>query len=264
MAKKQANLRKSPAPAYPIGSVDRVLQLLLLFRDHSSLRVTDAANELDVALSTAHRLLAMLRVHGFIAQDDKTHQYVPGPAILELGAAVNRNDDVTDVAEAATAELCERLGETASAGVLQHTSIVFTAGTESNQVLRIADQTGRRIAAFHSSLGKVLLADLSPERLRELYPSDTLTDPSIGITMERAALEAELEVVRARGYATNDIPNSSAAVAFLSLAAPIRRNGSAIAALSVAAPAQRATPEWERRAVAELRRSTEWVDKQIA
>jgi IclR family transcriptional regulator, acetate operon repressor len=243
------------APRYPIGSVDRVLQLLLLFRDRSSIRVADAASELGVAGSTAHRLLAMLQVHGFIAQDGETRQYVPGPAILELGSAVHRHGSITELAQTATEELSERLNETAHVSVLQHTSAVFIAGTESRHALRIANQTGRRIEAFHSAPGKAMLADLPPERLQVLYPSEALTDTFNGVTMQRAELEAELEEVRVNGYATNDVPNTNAAGDFLSIAVPIRREGTVIAALSVAAPAQRATPDWSKRALKELRRS---------
>ncbi len=206
----------------------------------------------------------MLQVHGFVAQDAETRQYVPGPAILELGHSANGQTDITALARAAVEELCERLGETAQACVLRHTSVVFTAGAESQQALRIADQTGRRIAAFHSAPGKVMLADLSPERLKAVYPTESLTDSFNGVHMHRDDLEAELEEVRARGYATNDVPNTSAVGDFLSLAVPIRRDGGVIASLSVAAPAQRASAGWSKRAVKELRRSAKLLEQQIA
>ncbi len=263
MANSQDLPRKLDPPRYPIGSVDRVLKLLLLFRDRPSIRVADAARELEVAGSTAHRLLAMLQVHGFIAQERETRQYVPGLAILELGSAVNRQSDITGLTQAATEELAARLTETANAAVLQHSSVVFTAGTECQHALRIADQTGQRIAAFHSAPGKAMLADLSVERLRALHPSDVLTDSFNGVTMRRTDLESELEEIRANGYATNDVPNTTAVGDFLSIAVPIRRNGIAVAALSVAAPAQRATTSWREQAVQELRRSAKSLEEQI-
>lgn len=171
---KQDQPQRRDSPRYPIGSVDRVLQLLLLFRERSSIRVADAAKELGVAGSTAHRLLAMLQVHGFIAQDRGT-SVRSRTAMVELGQAVNRQGDITVRSRAAAEELCDRLDETAQASVLRATSVVFTAGAESHQALRIADPTGMRIAAFHSAPGKVMLA-LSLESLRVLHPPDALTD----------------------------------------------------------------------------------------
>src|SRR5690554_7638432 len=67
-------------PAYVVESVDNVLRLLQLLRDSGSLRVTDAAAELDIALSTAHRLFSMLVYRGFATQDEQ-RRYVPGPAM---------------------------------------------------------------------------------------------------------------------------------------------------------------------------------------
>jgi IclR family acetate operon transcriptional repressor len=263
MAAQPSSQRDLDKPRYPIGSVDRVLQLLLLFRHRPTIRVADAAAELGVAASTAHRLLAMLQVHGFIAQDHKTRQYVPGPAIIELGNAVHRHGDLTELGQGAAEELQARVLETANVSVLQHTSVVFIAGSECEQALRIANQTGRRIAAFHSAPGKVMLAGLPIERLRSLYPDDELTDPFNGVTMRRVALEAELVEVRSLGYATNDVPNTSAVGEFLSMAVAVHRNGEIVMALSVAAPAQRAMDSWRKLAVTELKRTAKALESQF-
>src|SRR5262245_39781706 len=67
-------------PPYPLQSVDNVLRLLQLLRDHGRLRVTEAAEELGTARSTAHRLLAMLVYRGFAVQDEG-RTYLPGPAL---------------------------------------------------------------------------------------------------------------------------------------------------------------------------------------
>ena len=67
-------------PTYSIEAVDNALQLLQLLRDGGALRLKDAAGELGVAPSTAHRLLAMLVYRGFAVQDEN-RRYVPGPAM---------------------------------------------------------------------------------------------------------------------------------------------------------------------------------------
>ncbi|NWJ73938.1 IclR family transcriptional regulator [Pseudonocardia sp. ICBG1122] len=249
-------------PRYPIGSVDRVLQLLLVFRDRSELRVADVADELGVAASTAHRLLAMLQVHGFVVQEEGSRRYVPGPAILELATAVNPKVDIAELLRPATEEVRDRLGETVNAAVLRHASAVFVAGAESHHTLRIADQTGQRIPAFHSAPGKAMLADLPLARLRALYPGPRIEDPDAGVTVTRSDLEDELSRIGTAGYATNDVGNSDAAREFLSVAVPVRRNDRAVAALSVAAPAQRVTADFRERAVAELQGAAEVITTQ--
>lgn len=66
-------------PSYVIASADNALRLVVLLRDVGAVRLSDAAAELGVANSTAHRLLAMLVYRGFAVQDE--HRiYHPGPA----------------------------------------------------------------------------------------------------------------------------------------------------------------------------------------
>ena len=72
-------------PAYPIGSVDKALRLLVLVTEKpGGVRIGDAAGALGVAPSTAHRLLQMLALHGFARQDSDTKAYHPGEALARL------------------------------------------------------------------------------------------------------------------------------------------------------------------------------------
>ena len=59
-------------PRYPIGSVDNVLRLLLMISQQKQVRVSEASAALGTAVSTAHRLLAMLAHHGFVVQDPES------------------------------------------------------------------------------------------------------------------------------------------------------------------------------------------------
>ena len=72
-----------PAPRYPIESVDNALRLLVLFAEQPRIRLTDASAYLEVASSTAHRLLSMLQYRGFV-QQDATRAYEPGPVLRGL------------------------------------------------------------------------------------------------------------------------------------------------------------------------------------
>src|SRR6478735_7686396 len=79
-ASKSARKPVQKRPTYSIDAVDNALQLLQLLRDGGALRLKDAAEELGVAPSTAHRLLAMLVYRGFAVQDEK-RMYHPGSAM---------------------------------------------------------------------------------------------------------------------------------------------------------------------------------------
>ena len=83
-----------PAPQYPIESVDKALKILLLLGERSELRLTDVAEYLNVATSTAHRLLAMLQYRGFVRQDPRTRAYRAGTALTGVALSILERFDV--------------------------------------------------------------------------------------------------------------------------------------------------------------------------
>ena len=86
-----------PAPQYPIESVDNALKILLLLGERSELRLTDVAEYLNVATSTAHRLLAMLQYRGFVRQDPRTRAYRAGTALTGVALSILERFDVRAV-----------------------------------------------------------------------------------------------------------------------------------------------------------------------
>ena len=64
-----------------LTSVDNALWLLQLVGEGQALRVSEAADILGVARSTAHRLLSALRRRDFLMQDKPNGVYRPGPAL---------------------------------------------------------------------------------------------------------------------------------------------------------------------------------------
>ncbi|GAA3742592.1 IclR family transcriptional regulator [Streptomyces tremellae] len=222
-------------PAYPIASVDNALRLLLMFRDHKRLRLSEAAEALGVADSTAHRLLAMLVHHDFVRRDD-ARLYLAGPALLEIGLAAVRNLDIRHLARPVLAELAQQIDETVHLAQLEGGRIRYIAGAESGRDLRVADRTGQLMPAPRTATGKALLAELTTSQLDELFPADS-SSPADGLTpAERAGLHQELARVRERGYATNH----READEIVSVATVVRdRRDIAIAAINASAPATR-------------------------
>jgi len=71
-------------PAYLLESVDNALKLLQMLRDVGALRLKEAAEELHIAPSTAHRLLAMLVYRGFAVNVEQTEE-----GIAAFGVAIH-------------------------------------------------------------------------------------------------------------------------------------------------------------------------------
>ena len=236
-------------PAYPVSSVDRALQLLGMLRETPEIRLSDAARRLGVANSTAHRLLAMLVHHGFVAQDPATKVYRAGSALLNIGLAAVQALDIRSVAHPFLVEIAEVTGETSHLAQLEGARVRYIDAVESQKALRVASRVGMTLPAHCTSVGKILLAELDTAALRTLLPTLDLPAETEHSITDRSELEAQLEIARQRGFAVN-AGESEDGVS--SVATAVRNaRGVAVAAISCAAPAAR-LPERRMKALAEV------------
>jgi DNA-binding IclR family transcriptional regulator len=237
----QAAAKASARPAYLIESVDSALRLLRMFLETDRIRISEAAAELEVAPSTAHRLMAMLHYHDFVVQDRRTHEYLPGPNLMRIGIAATKQLDLRQQARPVMERLSATVKETVGLGILHGTNVLYVDGVDGTQVLRIGARTGALIPAHCISMGKALLAALPAARIDELYPDDALPTMTEHSVRTKAELLAQLAHVRRRGFAQSS-GESEDGVA--SIAAPVIGAGGEVhAAMSIAAPATRATPD---------------------
>ena len=223
------------APAYPLSSVDNALRLLTLLHVRGSLRVAEAAAELGVAASTAHRLLAMLRARGF-AEQDGSRAYRPGPALVGLASVGSPRPDLSTAAHGPLAALARTTGETTHLVVLEGNGVRFVDGVDGEQPLRVGSRVGVLLPAHATSGGKALLAELAPEELRALYAAGLPTTRA-GAVRDLAALRRELGRVRRQGFALN-LEESERGVNAVGTCVR-SASGAAVAAAVVAAPAAR-------------------------
>jgi DNA-binding IclR family transcriptional regulator len=231
-----------------MSSVDRALQILELLGERKSLRVVDVAEQLGVARSTAHRLLAALRLRDFVVQD-AGRVYHRGPAFIAAGFGTDRVPAVRAASRPHLERLCERTQETCHLVVLEGNGARFVDGVEAAQILRVGSRTGMLLPAHSTAAGKVLLAELAPAAFAALYPQGL---PGMsGELTRRGTLRNELGRIRNRGYATN-FGESERGVS--AAAVSIRRpDGRAIASIAVACPTTRCPRSRIDTLVAELR-----------
>lgn len=222
---------------YPIESVENAARVLLMLRTQRLLRVAEVATELGIARSSAHRMLTTLQAHGLLRQDPATRSYAAGPQLVQLGVAVIGATDLRADARPTIERLCQSTGETVHLIVLDGSMILFLDGVEGRYAIRAAERTGDRAPAHASAAGKVLLAALTKEQLRERYPGSRIRGGTAEAMSSRRALEEELEVVREQGYATN---LGESEVGLHAVAVPVRDAlGTVRAAISVSGPSAR-------------------------
>lgn len=229
------------AAKYPITSVSKAAKVLALLVDAPQLRLSDVAEHIDVAASTAHRMLTTLESEGLLKQDPVTRCYIPGPLLVRIAAGIGPQRTRWEAARSYMAELSVRVGETINLVSLQGADAIFVESVESNTPLRVSSRQGAVLPAHGVSGGKALLAQLSREELESLYPEQELPRFTENTITTRDSLLEELQQVAARGYSTNF---GEAEPDIGGVAVPVSDDGQRSSiALAVSAPTARLSPE---------------------
>lgn len=179
-------------PAYAIASVDAALHLAQLLQQEGSLSVSEAAELLGVARSTAHRLFAML-LYRDVAEQGADRRYRPGPVLGPAPAAPSLALRRTALPHMQS--LVARVDETASLQVRVGADVRFVDSVECSRALRVGDRSGKVLPAHKVAGGKALLAALDDGELADLYAASDV---------DLSRLCKQLALVRSRGWALND------------------------------------------------------------
>jgi IclR family acetate operon transcriptional repressor len=178
-----------------IGAAQRSIAVLDVLAASGGLGTNEIARRLEATPSTVSRQLGTLVAAQLVEHDPRTGQYRLGIRLVELANAVLTRLDVRTVARPHLEALVEEVGETATLSVTGDPDAVTVDFVPAKRDVQGVTQLGRPSIAHATAAGKVMLAFGAgvPRRPLTRYTDRTITDA--------AALEAELERVRRRGFA---------------------------------------------------------------
>ena len=183
----------TPAPADP---PERTARLLALVLERAPRSRADLAAGAGVSEAELEPLIAALERHGLVGWDSDRAQVGLGPALLRFARSGLHREDLVEHAGPSMRRLARESGETVNLMVPTSAGTQAIAQEDGRHLLGVVNWVGRDIPDHASAAGKVFLAHGVagiPARLERLTER-TIVDP--------AALERELQAVRARGYAT--------------------------------------------------------------
>ena len=232
--------RAADGDPYRVQVLDRMLSILdVLAQSDSDLGPSELGEKLSLHRSTTHRLLKVLERHQLIRRSPVEGKYGLGIKLFELGNRVVSQFDLATRSQPFLRRLVDAIGETAHVCVLNDAEMVSVANVEGPWTLRTPSTVGRRTPLHCTSVGKVLLAYLPAVEQRYLLERLKLTRRTRRTIVTRAALEAELERIRRRGFGMD---NEEIEEGLRCIGAPVfNHQGHITAAISVAGPVFRVT-----------------------
>jgi IclR family pca regulon transcriptional regulator len=212
-----------------MGGLAKGLEIIRAFtREQPALTLSQAAAAAGLAPATARRCLHTLEELGYVMRRDRS--FLLRPKVLELGAAYLESMNIEAVTGNLLEDLARQTGDSAALAVLDGAEIVYVARASVRTLMRLEAHVGSRLPAYPTSMGRVLLAGLSPERVKsclatarlEALTEHTVTDPQ--------QLERLIEECRRKGYAAVE---DELAYGVVALAVPVLDGaGRVVAALN--------------------------------
>jgi IclR family pca regulon transcriptional regulator len=232
-SKRSERYRRLHEPRYS-QSLERGLAILGCFTpERPVLGIAEIAQELGVSRSTTHRYVITLFALGYLEQDS-SRRYRLGLAVTDLGMSVLNATGLREHAHPFLQELRRDTSHTVSIAVLNGAEIVYVDRAPSfrNEV-DLGLDTGSRLPAYATAMGKVLLASLPEREQSELLASTKLMQRGPNTITSKNALRVELEQIREEGFAVND---QELAEDVHAIAVPVRAvSGKVVAALGLSA-----------------------------
>lgn len=224
-----------------VQSLERALSIVEeLARAGNDVGVTELSRRLSLNKSTVHRLLSTLETRGYVEQNIDTGRYGLGLKVLELGSKAADRLTLRDVARPVLEQLSRELGEAVNLVVLRAGEAVYIDKVETETMIRMHFDLGKRAPLHCTAAGKVLLA-YQGQALGRLLGRINLQRFTPHTITSVDELTDELGQVRQRGYALDDEEQE---LGVRCVAAPVwDQEGRVAAAVSVSGPILRITDE---------------------
>ena len=223
---------------YRIESLAKGLAILRLFDESTvSLKLREICERTGIPMPTAFRVVSTLEEEGFIdrAPDGSIR---PGVSVLTLGSSALRGSGLVQVSEKPLRDLATSTGETVNMGVLLGDQVLYLARLRNADLVTANVEVGSTLPAVYTSMGKLLLAFLTPKELtHRLGPNAFASSVGPNAVADRAELDARLAEIRQQGYSIQD---QELALGLRSVSVPVYGTGPApAAAINIAVSASR-------------------------
>lgn len=186
--------------------------------------------------AAARRCLYTLTKLGFSGTEDGS-RYSLRPRMLALSHSYAASNNLAVAAQPVLERMSLAFRESFSVATLDGDDIVYIARTSAGRMMTVDLHIGSRLPAYCTSMGRILLAHLSPEQQEQYLARVVLTPHTTRTINSVEKLRQQLRTIRRTGYALCD---QEYEVGLRSLAVPVyATSGRVVATLNLSGSAPR-------------------------
>lgn len=214
-----------------ITSLARGLSVIHAFdSDHPQLTLSEVGARTKLSPATARRCLWTLERLGYVGT--RGRYFLLLPKVVSLGSAFLESARIEEIIQPILRDIVAEVGDSASLGVLEGDDVLYIANFSAKRLVRLTAGVGTRFPAYVVSMGRVLLAELSPQALDAYLQRAQFTKRTSATVTDPEVLRARIEEVRKLGYSAmlDELEEGLGAVAV-----PVRVRGRVVASLNCSA-----------------------------
>jgi IclR family pca regulon transcriptional regulator len=221
-----------------MASLARGLSVIRAFtQQRRPLTIAQLSQRTGIPRAAVRRCLYTLARLGYVATDDG-RTYSLRPRILTLGHAYLSSTPIVNAVQPLLDQITSVVHESSSMAVLEGDEILYIArSSTTTRVMSIDLGIGSRLPAYCTSMGRVLLAGLSPAELDAHLGRVKLVKLTGRTVSEAAELKAVLAKVRRDGFS---IVDQELEIGLRSIAVPVSDPaGKVVAAINIGTQSSR-------------------------
>jgi len=186
-------------------TVERTVKILeLLSKEKNGLTVKEITAKMKIPKTSAYDILeTMAHLEILEKNTGELNLYKIGLKSFQIGNSYSRNKEIFKIIDKPMQELAEKTGKTVFYAVENDGEIVYISKHESEKAIITTAGIGSTNPMYCTSLGKAILAFLSPEKIEALIAMQPF-EKKTKYSLSKQDLIKELKEIKTRGYAIDN------------------------------------------------------------
>ena len=188
-----------------VPAVERALDILeFLMSRNEAISIKEISERLSIPNVTVFRIVKSLESKGYVYKQGSGGKYILGVKAVSFGNTVNKESNLSQIANAFMYELAKKSGQTVQLGVLFEYRVMYIDQIRTSDSLIHIEPTREPFAVNISAGGKVLVAYLSEAKQKDFLTQAVLNKNTPNSIADKSEFQRELILVKSQGYAIDD------------------------------------------------------------